>query len=210
MKDDAISRQAAADVVDFECGEWRGLAKTIINKIEALPSAQPEPCDDQRADVYYLAEKIGIHRLYALVVELRGEPEPCEDAVSRADMLETYADLYDVFEDNDQIRKELHKVYDKLNALPSVTLKEQRWIPVTKRLPKNRDWVLGIFQEVDTGWINPIPFICDYIGKKTPITTQDNWLLKLVDEPHPYYEKLRCIAWTPLPELYREEGETDG
>lgn len=44
----------------------------------------PEPCEvDPRADVYYLAEKIGIHRLYALVVELRGEPEPCKDAVSR-------------------------------------------------------------------------------------------------------------------------------
>ena len=43
-----------------------------------------EPCEnDPRADVYYLAEKIGIHRLYALVVELRGEPEPCKDAVSR-------------------------------------------------------------------------------------------------------------------------------
>lgn len=41
MKDDMISRQAAADVVDFECGEWRGLAKTIIDKLEALPSAQP-------------------------------------------------------------------------------------------------------------------------------------------------------------------------
>lgn len=83
---------------------------------------------------------------------------------------------------------------------------EQRWIPVTKRLPKNRDWVLGIFQEGDTGWINPIPFICDYVGKKTPITTQDNWLLKLVDEPHPYYENLHCIAWMPLPETW-EEGE---
>lgn len=45
--------------------------------------AQPDPCDDPRADVYYLAEKIGIHRLYALVVALRGEPEPCKDAVSR-------------------------------------------------------------------------------------------------------------------------------
>ena len=79
---------------------------------------------------------------------------------------------------------------------------EQRWIPVSERLPENRDWVLGIFQEVDTGWINPIPFVCDYVGKKTPITTQDNWLLKLVDEPHPYYERLHCIAWMPLPEPY--------
>ena len=36
-----IDIQAAADVVDFECGEWKGLAKTIIGKLDALPSAQP-------------------------------------------------------------------------------------------------------------------------------------------------------------------------
>ena len=84
---------------------------------------------------------------------------------------------------------------------------EQRWIPVTEKLPENREWVLGIFQEGDTGWINPIPFICDYVGKKTSITTQDNWLLKMVDEPHPYYEKLHCIAWMPRPKPYRKEGE---
>lgn len=42
MSDDLISRQAAADVVNFECGEWRGLAKTIIDKLESLPSAEPK------------------------------------------------------------------------------------------------------------------------------------------------------------------------
>lgn len=84
-----------------------------------------------------------------------------------------------------------------------------KWISVTEQLPKNREWVLGIFQEGDTGWINPIPFICDYVGKKTPITTQDNWLLKMVDEPHPYYEMLHCIAWMPLSEPYKKETEDD-
>ena len=39
--------------------------------------------------------------------------------ISKADVLETFADLYDVFEDNKAIRKELDKVYDRLNALPS-------------------------------------------------------------------------------------------
>lgn len=96
---------------------------------------------------------------------------------------------------------------DVVKDLPSAQL-EQRWIPVSERLPENREWVLGIFQEWDTGWINPIPFICDYVGKKTPITTQDNWLLKMVDEPHPYYKELHCIAWMPLPEPWKE-GEND-
>ena len=43
--------------------------------------------------------------------------QPCKDAVSKADVLETYAELYDVFDDNKEIKNELHKIYDKINAL---------------------------------------------------------------------------------------------
>ena len=39
---DLISRASAIDIVRFECGEWEGLAKTIIKRFEQLPSAQPE------------------------------------------------------------------------------------------------------------------------------------------------------------------------
>ena len=34
-----------------------------------------------------LAERIGIHQLYAITVNLRGEPEPCEDCISRESVL---------------------------------------------------------------------------------------------------------------------------
>lgn len=39
---DYISRQAAIDIVEFECGEWSGLARTIVKAIEQLPPSQPE------------------------------------------------------------------------------------------------------------------------------------------------------------------------
>ena len=39
---DCISRQAAIEIVDFECGEWRGLAETIEKRLSGLPSAQPQ------------------------------------------------------------------------------------------------------------------------------------------------------------------------
>ena len=42
MKDDLISKASAIDIVRFECGEWEGLAKTIIKRFEQLPSVQPE------------------------------------------------------------------------------------------------------------------------------------------------------------------------
>ena len=49
---------------------------------------------------------------------------------------------------------------------------EPQWVPCSERLPEERDWYLGIFKEADTGWINPIPFICDYLlGKKNKFTT---------------------------------------
>lgn len=47
------------------------------------------------------------------------QPEPYKDAVSKAEVLEIYADLYDVFDDNKEIQKELDKVFDRINELPS-------------------------------------------------------------------------------------------
>ena len=37
-----INKQDALDIVEFECGEWSGLARTIVKAIEQLPPAQPE------------------------------------------------------------------------------------------------------------------------------------------------------------------------
>ena len=38
---DLIDRQAAIDIVVFECGKWTGLAKEISKRLKQLPSAQP-------------------------------------------------------------------------------------------------------------------------------------------------------------------------
>ena len=37
-----IEKQAAIDIVVFECGKWTGLAKEISKQFKRLPSAQPE------------------------------------------------------------------------------------------------------------------------------------------------------------------------
>ena len=86
-KMDCISRQMAIDtlmeILDRPNHAEFLYTDEICKALGALPSAQPEPCDDPRAVIYYLAEKIGIHRLYELVVALRGEPEqrwiPCSE-----------------------------------------------------------------------------------------------------------------------------------
>lgn len=89
-------------------------------------------------------------------------------------------------------------------------LEQTRWIPVSERLPEDRDWYLGIFKEPDTGWINPLPFICDYVGCETKATTKEYWILRGCtdrDEHIDYYFNLECIAWMPLPSPISATGK---
>lgn len=97
--DDLISRKEAIDelrkfkpeIIPYEKARIyvKETVKTMYDRIVELPSvqpevlacgngelvAQPEPTDiDAKEAVYNLAEKIGIHQLFALTVELRGEP----------------------------------------------------------------------------------------------------------------------------------------
>lgn len=89
-------------------------------------------------------------------------------------------------------------------------LKQTIWTPVSEGLPEDRGWYLGIFKEPDTGWVNPLPFICDYVGSKTKATTKEHWILRGFtdrDEHIDYYFNLECVAWMPLPEPYKVESE---
>lgn len=138
---------------------------------------------------------------------LEVEKETDGDLISRTDLL------------NAIWQKEYGKNYDGVNMLdiPHIDIIEQmpsaektaEWIPVSDRLPEDRDWYLGIFKESDTGWINPIPFICDYVGRETKATTKDYWILRgITDEDDcvgDYYFNLECVAWMPLPEPYEVE-----
>lgn len=85
---------------------------------------------------------------------------------------------------------------------------ESNWISTSEKLPNDRDWYLGIFKEPDTGWVNPLPFICDYVGFDTVSTTNDFWILRGITdregEGQDYYRHLKCVAWMPLPQPYDE------
>lgn len=82
------------------------------------------------------------------------------------------------------------------------------WIPVSERLPNDRDWYLGVFKEPDTDFIG-IPYICDYVGEVTKGTTNEGWILRHctdVDTVSDYFRNLICVAWQPLPKPYKEGG----
>ena len=116
--------------------------------------------------------------------------------------------LGDVVEIKHKIfREDVLKIIDKYKDEQSLGLK---WISVNESLPKDRDWYLGIFKEPDTGWINTLPFVCDYVGHKTDHTTSDGWTLRGItdiDNPLNYYLNLECVAWMPLPVQYKTESE---
>ena len=100
-----------------------------------------------------------------------------------------------------------YRVIKLLNEQP-------KWEKASKKLPTDRDWYLGIFQEADTGWINPIPFICDYVGKLTRATTKEGWIIRHCtdrefDDSGGYYYNLKCVAWMPLPEPYTADMRGD-
>lgn len=67
--------------------------------------------------------------------------EPCEDCISRAEVFETYSVLYDVFDDNPNICNELHKIFVKLNKLPSVTPKQKvgKWLDILDEKTENTE-----------------------------------------------------------------------
>ena len=54
------------------------------------------------------------------VIPDRKTEKMANDLIRKSDVLETYADLYDIFDDNKAIQEELHKVFDKINNIPSV------------------------------------------------------------------------------------------
>ena len=43
--------------------------------------------------------------------------------VDKAEVLERYGELYEIFDDSREIQKEIDKIYDKINDLPYVEVK---------------------------------------------------------------------------------------
>ena len=104
------------------------------------------------------------------------------DNISKAEVLETYAELYEIFDDYPEICKEISKVYNKINSLQE---QKPSWISVKDRLPEEDTDVLvanGMGIEIAAYTTNPVK---QWYG----MNGQD------------VYAKY----WTPLPEPPKEE-----
>ena len=220
------------------CGDWYDVSSNEMTLEQARQAVkdlrkklaeclEQEPCEmtaeeyrQRMIQAFHNADTDGLIAICVLPTEKEFEhlewllknhykKEPCEDAISRQaaiDMIERWLECSDYNEAERHIMRATESI---LYDLPSVN-PQTRWIPVSERLPEDRDWYLGIFKEPDTGWINPIPFICDHVGSKTKATTKEHWILRGFtdrDERIDYYFNLECVAWQPLPEPYKAESE---
>ena len=78
---DLISRQAAIDIVTFECGKWTGLAKEISKQLKQLPSAQPEQLTDKEQRIFLAAMGREEKVCKQVDEECRDCREPYEDSL---------------------------------------------------------------------------------------------------------------------------------
>lgn len=102
---DLIDRQAAIDAIRASTSKYTGFMEmemyTDDDAVEAIEGLPP------------------------------AQPKPCEDAVSRADVLECFADLYDTFEDCSKgIINELHRKFEDLRTLPSAQSDRSLWFRI--------------------------------------------------------------------------------
>lgn len=114
-----------------------------------------------------------------------------EEALSMLKMrLTLHDDDKDIF--SDEMKKVLEKDKEAIKMAISA-LEHDRWIPVTERLPEEKDHILVTDgKEVLISWGNGM--------YKTPEG--------MIEIPAHYGNGLRVIAWRPLPEPCREsEGE---
>ena len=86
----------------------------------------------------------------------------------------------------------------------SIVEPSMEWIPVSEKLPEEREWYLAVFKEKDTDY-QLVPRVAEYIGKG-----ENKWWI--IDEEafaKEYLDILECIAWMPLPEPYKVKSVED-
>ena len=130
-------------------------------------------------------EKIVSKENEALEIAIKAlEQQPCEDCISRAEVLKI-------------LEKEEFKgdaIYEIEKKLPPVTPKAERWIPCAERLPEKDGCYLVTYK-----WKG------SYSGDTYVETT-----MAVYREKPKEWDCKDVIAWMPLPEPYKAESEDKG
>ena len=103
-------------------------------------------------------------------------------------------------------KNNISKIVELLLADLEQDEKENGWIPVSEKLPEERDWFLAVFRELDTGY-QSLPRVAEFINRPDDEhATSDGWhIINFFEGPKEYMKLLKCVAWMPLPEPYKED-----
>ena len=164
---DTISRQAAISHVDDVpyIKDHPNVGLLWKAWIESLPSAQPEKRTQERTETHscdLISRQAAIDALKGMAVPLYKDPA-CEDIWERD--------------------RTLDNAIDAIRGLPSAQ-PEQRWIPVSERMPEPR---VDVWCNSDMGQM--VGYYDEYA---------ETWYGR-------DYLELIVTAWMPLPEPYRGE-----
>jgi hypothetical protein len=108
-----------------------------------------------------------------------------------------YDDTYDITI-HCETEEEQKKVIERLKAT--------NWIPVSEKMPDKRDWCLAVFRESDTEY-QLIPRVAEFMNRPDDEhATADGWhIIDFFEGSKEYIKLLKCVAWMPLPEPYKED-----
>ena len=121
------------------------------------------------------------------------EQETCDDAVSRADAIKKVSEILKcVFVEHEDVAQKA------MGSLPSVQPKPKtgHWIPVTERLPKDRNPVLVTAYWHETYQVMEASYFGDNLWWCVPFNNTGE-----------HEQKLNPKAWMPLPKPYEAESE---
>ena len=157
------------------------LEEAIRHCEEVAKSCQLKAYDIERDDYKDLEECAAEHRQLAEwlreLKRLRAQ-NPCEDAVSREDLIERLNGINGT--------AELDAVFEIVENMPSAQ-PESQWIPVAERLPEENGTYLACYEDVTV--------LLDWFNGK--------WFFYRTNPAREETETI--IAWMPLPEPYRED-----
>ena len=201
---DCISRKAAIDVCNYAIDLWHGqLGEGIViavkKKIEELPSAQPEPCVDT---------------IDALDESIKHFDDMAEECRRNANIEQNdYMDMRDDAAEYRQLSiwlNELKWLRERFQSQPDLSEysdklwkaayergkaeAQQKWIPCSERLPKKNGFYLCTTKDCIT--------ILEFIEGNPHYHEEPSFVSDVLGKCNSY-----VVAWMPLPEPYREEGE---
>ena len=172
--ENAISREAAIDIVKHECGEWKGLSKEIVKQFNGLPPVQPKYNPDEWCHncSEYDHDKHCCPRFNRVIRNTVEEiKQSCEETISRSETikyLNTNMAWYDEDGEMADSDEKLKAITNLINGVPSVKSKPKmgHWmwncsiIPSTPVSPEEIDycgWVCSECKQFpdDNDWDDP-------------------------------------------------------